>query len=76
MLNKIFRGRFFKNRYGKIYFSLRDYVAGQLVNFGIKKVEVIKKDTYIKKNNFFSSRSSKKNKENDYGRNISLIMIK
>ena len=68
--------RFFKNRYGKIYFSLRDYVAGQLVNFGIKKVEVIKKDTYIKKNNFFSSRSSKKNKENDYGRNISLIMIK
>tara|TARA_B100001250_G_C19756022_1_gene770131 strand:- start:81 stop:833 length:753 start_codon:yes stop_codon:yes gene_type:complete len=67
---------FFKNQCGKIYFSLRDYVSDQIVNFGIKKVELIKKDTYIKKNNFFSSRKSKKNKENDYGRNISLIMIK
>ena len=39
-------------------------------------IDVIKKDTYNKKNNFFSSRSSLKNRENDYGRNISVIMIK
>ena len=31
---------------------------------------------YIQKNNFFSSRRSIRNKENDYGRNISIIMIK
>ena len=36
----------------------------------------IKKDTYLNKNNFFSSRRSLKNNFNDYGRNISIIMIK
>ena len=45
------------------------------MNMGIQRIEVIKKDTYIKKNNFFSSRTRLK-KFNDYGRNISLIMIK
>ena len=33
-------------------------------------------EVYILENNFFSSRRSKKNKNNDYGRNISAIMIK
>ena len=42
---------------------------------GIKNIEIIRKDTYTCKNNFFSSRRSKKN-NHDYGRNISLIMIK
>ena len=59
----------------KIFFSLNGYIKGQLLHLGIKNIEIIKKDTYNQKNNFFSSRRSKKN-NHDYGRNISTIMIK
>ena len=64
--------RYFNKR---IFFSLNDYIKGQLEDFKIKHIEIIKKDTYNQKNNFFSSRRSKKN-NHDYGRNISVIMIK
>ena len=43
---------------------------------GVKNMEIIKKDTYLNKNNFFSARRSRKKKIDDYGRNISVIMIK
>ena len=59
----------------KIFFSLNGYINGQLEDLGIKNIAIIKKDTYNRKNNFFSSRRSKKN-NHDYGRNISTIMIK
>ena len=39
------------------------------------KIDIIDKDTYNHKNNFFSARRSIHKKENDYGRNISIIMI-
>ena len=68
--------RFFSYKKNRIYFSLRDYIKNQLRNIGIKKIDVIKKDTFSKKNNFFSSRRSIKYKFDDYGRNISIIMIK
>ena len=46
-------------------------------NFSIEKVlDIIDKDTYNQKNNFFSARRSIHKKQDDYGRNISLIMIK
>ena len=64
----------FKNR--KIYFSLNEYIFNQFKINGIKNVEIIKKDTYLNKNNFFSSRRSFKKKFVDYGRNISIIMIR
>ena len=67
---------FFKSYNKKIYFSLSSYIKYQLINLKIKKIEIIDKDTFPKKNNFFSSRRSIKNKFNDYGRNISIIMIK
>ena len=67
---------YFKSVKNKFFFSLQDYIAGQLTKLGIKKLEIIKKDTYNLKNNFFSSRRSFKEKNHDYGRNISLIMIK
>jgi len=70
--NKIF---FIFNKKG-IFFSLNDYIKYQLENTGIKNVEIINKDTYLNKNNFFSSRRSRKQKIDDYGRNISVIMIK
>ena len=67
--------KYFKIVRKKIYFSLRDCLKGQLEDIKIKNIEIIKKDTYNRKNNFFSSRRSKKN-NHDYGRNISVIMIK
>ena len=44
--------------------------------FGIKNIDIINVDTYELKNNFFSSRRSLHNNYNDYGRNITTIMIK
>ncbi|MDA9084819.1 peptidoglycan editing factor PgeF [Candidatus Pelagibacter sp.] len=67
--------KFFKRIRNKNYFSLNKYVAYQLKIMNIKKVEVINKDTFDVKNNFFSARRSKSHNENDYGRNISVIMI-
>ena len=67
--------KYFKYKKNRIYFSLNDYIKGQLKGLKIKNIEIIKKDTYNQKNNFFSSRRSKKN-NHDYGRNISVIMIK
>ena len=67
---------FFTFKKKKIYFDLSEYIKNQFYENGVKKIEIIRKDTYALKNNFFSSRRSKKNKNNDYGRNISAIMIK
>ncbi len=68
--------QFFITKKKKIFFNLNQYIKNQLRNNGIKIIETIKKDTFLYKNNFFSSRRSLKNKINDYGRNISIIMIK
>ena len=70
--NKIF----FKLIKNKTYFSLNRYIYYQLKKQSINNIEIINKDTFDPKNNFFSARRSIQNKENDYGRNISVIMIK
>ncbi len=67
---------FFTKIKNKTYFSLNKYVYSQLRSLGIKKIDIINKDTYNQKNNFFSARRSIQKKDYDYGRNISLIMIK
>ena len=69
--NKIF----FKKIKDKDYFNLNRYIYSQLKNLNIKKIDVINKDTFNIKNNFFSARRSISRNENDYGRNISIIMI-
>ena len=66
----------FKTVKNKIYFDLKGYIFNQLKKAGINNIETIKKDTFNQKNNFFSARRSLKKKNNDYGRNISIIMIK
>tara|TARA_Y100000389_G_C17312688_1_gene438820 strand:+ start:291 stop:935 length:645 start_codon:yes stop_codon:yes gene_type:complete len=65
----------FKKRKNKIYFNLRKYVKLELEKLKIYNIEVIHKDTFNIKNNFFSARRSIGRNENDYGRNISVIMI-
>ena len=67
---------FFTFKKKKIFFDLSEYIKSQFYENGVKKIDIIRKDTFSLKNNFFSSRRSKKNKHNDYGRNISAIMIK
>ena len=69
--NKIF----FKNINKLIYFDLPNYIKSQLKFCKISKIDMINIDTYDKKNNFFSARRSLKLKHDDYGRNISIIMI-
>jgi YfiH family protein len=67
---------FFNYKNNKIFFSLNDFIKKSFLDLGIKNIEIIKKDTYLLSNNFFSARRSLKKKFNDYGRNISVIMIK
>ena len=69
--NKIF----FKLIKNKTYFSLNKYIYSQLKKLGVNNLEIINKNTFDPRNNFFSARRSIRNKENDYGRNISIIMI-
>ncbi len=66
---------FFKIIKKKTYFSLNKYVYNELKKIGVKSLEIINKDTFKEKNNFFSARRAKQKKEVDYGRNISIIMI-
>jgi len=66
---------FFKTTKNKSYFNLNKYVHSQLKSLDIKKIDIIDKDTFNAKNNFFSARRSISCNENDYGRNISIIMI-
>ena len=66
---------FFKKYKYKNYFNLNKYIHFQLKSLNIKKIDVINKDTFNIKNNFFSARRSISRNESDYGRNISVIMI-
>ena len=66
---------FFKKANNKNYFNLNKYIHFQLKSLNIKKIDIINKDTFNPKNNFFSARRSISCNERDYGRNISIIMI-
>ena len=66
---------FFKKTMDKNYFNLKKYIHFQLKSLNIKKIDIINKDTFNTKNNFFSARRSISRNEDDYGRNISIIMI-
>ena len=67
--------KFFKNIKNKDFFNLKKYVFSQLKALNVSKIDIINKDTFASKNNFFSARRSKSRNESDYGRNISVIMI-
>ena len=69
--NKIF----FKIKREKLYFDLSKYVESTLLKNKIKKLERIKIDTFDFRNKFFSARRALSLKHDDYGRNISIIML-
>ena len=67
--------KYFKISGKKLYFNLIKYVQSCLQNNKIKSIDTIKIDTFDIKNNFFSARRALRLKHNDYGRNISIIML-
>ena len=66
---------FFKINKKKLYFDLTSYIYNSLKKNGIKYIDVLKVDTFDIKHKFFSARRALKLKHNDYGRNISIIML-
>ena len=56
-------------------FDLRAFVNSEINNFNVKNLENIEKDTFSEKETFFSYRRSLFNKEKDYGRCISVILM-
>ena len=67
--------KYFKIDNSKLYFDLSQYVYSQILQNKIKNIETIKIDTFDIKNKFFSARRALSLKQNDYGRNISIIML-
>jgi YfiH family protein len=67
--------KYFKINNNKLYFDLTKYVYFLLLQNNIKNIDTIKIDTFNIKNKFFSARRSLQLKHNDYGRNISIIML-
>ena len=66
---------FFKINKNKLYFDLTKYIYSSLRNIKVKQIDILKIDTFDIKNKFFSARRALKLKHNDYGRNISIIML-
>ncbi len=67
--------KFFKIKYKRLYFNLPNYVKSCLLKNKIKNIETIDIDTFDINNNFFSARRALKLNHDDYGRNISIIML-
>ena len=68
--------KYFKIKRNKLYLDLTKYVQALLLKSKIKNIDILNIDTFDVKNKFFSARRALKQKHNDYGRNISIIMIK
>jgi polyphenol oxidase len=66
---------FFKTNKKKLYFDLTKYIYSSLKIIKVKHIDILKIDTFDIKNKFFSARRALKLKHNDYGRNISIIML-
>ena len=67
--------KYFKIHNNKIYFNLNKYVHSLLISSKIKNIDILAINTFNVKNKFFSARRALKLKHNDYGRNISIIML-
>ena len=67
--------KYFKINKQKLYFDLTKYIYSSLKSNKIKNIDTIKIDTFDVNNKFFSARRSLSLKHDDYGRNISIIML-
>ena len=60
---------------GKYIFDLRGFINNEISDSNIKNIENIEMDTFLEKEFFYSYRRSCVNKEQDYGRCISVILM-
>ena len=73
--NSIYKNFFEKNKNNKFFFDLRGLVNKQIYDLGVKNIENIEMDTFSQKDLFYSYRRSRVEKEKDYGRCISVILM-
>ncbi len=66
---------FQKSNKEKYIFDLRGYINKKLSILGINNIENIERDTFSEEKLFYSYRRSRLNKEKDYGRCISVILM-
>jgi len=67
---------FFENTgENKYIFDLRGFINNEMAKLNVKNIENIDKDTFSEKETFYSYRRSCFNKEKDYGRCISVILM-
>ena len=59
----------------KYIFDLRGFINNEMFDSNIKNIENIEMDTFSEKEFFYSHRRSYLNKEQDYGRCISVILM-
>jgi len=59
----------------KFLFDLRAFINKEILKSGIKNIENLELDTFSQKELFYSYRRAQLNKENDYGRCISVILM-
>ena len=68
--------KFFKKiNQEKFLFDLRGFINNEISNLNIKNIENIEMDTFSEEEFFYSYRRSQFNKEKDYGRCISVILM-
>ena len=70
--NEIFFEKINKEKYT---FDLRGFINKEILNLNVENVENIEMDTFSENEFFFSYRRSQINKEKDYGRCISVILM-
>jgi YfiH family protein len=72
-----FNSSFFTKKNDKKYFfDIRGFVNNKLKILGVNYIDNLEMDTFQDSDNFFSYRRSRKLRENDYGRCISVIALK
>ena len=58
-----------------IFLTFRNYINEKLKKNGVTNIDNIEMDTFSDKENFFSYRRALRNREKDYGRCISVILM-
>ena len=58
-----------------IFFDLRGFINNEISYSNIKNIENIEMDTFLENEFFYSYRRTFLNKEKDYGRCISVILM-
>lgn len=61
---------------GHLQFDIAGYCSFRLAQAGIKKVDILDHDTYAMEEQYFSYRRTTHRKEEDYGRQLSAIVIR